>query len=48
MKPLKVFAGLCSVFVTMPIGLYITHSLIVAAHGDRLLFFLFWINAPLV
>jgi nitric oxide reductase large subunit len=47
MKALKICAIVFGMFVTMPISFYITYSLIVAVHGDRLLFFLFWLNLPL-
>jgi hypothetical protein len=33
--------------LALPIGLYITHSLLVAINADRLLMFLFWINIPI-
>jgi hypothetical protein len=34
--------------IGLPIGMYITHSILMAIHADRLLFFLFWANVPVV
>jgi len=34
--------------VALPISLYITHSILLAIHADRLLMFLFWVNVPCV
>lgn len=47
MKGLMVFATIGSMFISMPISLYLTHSLLINAHADRLLMFLFWINIPI-
>lgn len=34
--------------VAVPSSMYITHSILVSIHADRLLFFLFWMNMPFI
>jgi hypothetical protein len=45
---MKILAALLSVFVSLPISCYISYSLLSAIHADRLLWFLFWINIPVI
>lgn len=44
---IKAVTGIMSLFLTLPIWFYIIHSLLAAAHADRLLWFLFWVYVPL-
>jgi len=44
MKAIKIVAMILGLFIGIPIRFYLIHFLLVAAHGDRLIFFLFWID----
>jgi hypothetical protein len=44
MKAIKIVAMLLGLFIGIPIRFYLIHFLLVAAHGDRLILFLFWVD----
>ena len=46
MKPFIVFSIFLSVFVQLPIWFYLVYTMLAAIHPDRLVWFLFWIYAP--
>ena len=46
-KRLKIFAGLLSIFTTMPIWFFILYSILKQLDTDRLVWFLFWIYVPI-
>jgi hypothetical protein len=43
---MKGVVALLGLFVVTPIWFYLLHSILIAIHADRLLWFLFWVYLP--
>lgn len=46
MKELKVFLGLITVFITIPIWYYLLYKILIAVDATDLMFFLYWVYLP--
>ena len=43
---MKAISGLLAIFVSLPIWFYLLYKILVLVNGTELMFFLFWIYAP--
>lgn len=48
MKALKLILGVITVFVTLPISLYLQYQILQRVQASELMWFLFWIYVPLL
>jgi len=48
MNKIKIIAGILSVFLTIPIFVYLFYKIMVLVGASELMWFLFWIYVPIV
>lgn len=48
MKELKIITGLIAVCLSLPIGLWLQYQVLKRVDASELMFFLFWVNVPLM